>query len=550
MFDAVGASLRITLFTMVVSLSGTDLSAAAERPNIIFILADDQRRDSLGCYGNDFVKTPHLDQLAEDGVLFKNASITSAICTPSRVCFFLGQYERRHGINFNSGTSLAPEAWKKSYPVALRENGYFTGYVGKNHVPIGVKGYETALMEKSFDFWYAGHGHLTFYPKDRHRIFKSAKADTQVEVVGEGTSSFLNSAEDFMEGAQAFLDRRPTNKPFCLSICLNVPHGAGTSSMKMLPSDPELYRTAYRDQINEMPLPPNFVPKEGIQTPKLPSEVLYAEYRQKGYNYVDAEDSLRERMIRQYQTITGIDLLIGRLRDQLKQLGLEANTVILFSSDHGLMLGEYGLGGKALNYESCLQVPMIIYDPRQPDSARGRRLDPLVQSIDVAPTLLDMADVRIPRTMQGRSMVRFLEGKSTRWRRYAFGENLWSTVFGNPRIESVRSARWKYLRYFENDPTPWEGLVEGPEAYRMQPGQAELYANWLVASIKGEAPIHEELYDLESDPGETTNLAGDPAHSRALAKMRKECQKLVRAAKGDVSQPAATVALPEKAKPR
>jgi arylsulfatase A-like enzyme len=186
-----------------------EIQTASGKPNIIFILTDDQRADSLGCMGNKIVKTPNIDKLAGDGVLFENASITSAICTPSRCCFFLGQYERRHGVNFNSGTSMAPVAWEKSYPILLRKTGYFTGYVGKNHSPIGLGGYKSGVIEKSFDYWYAGHRHLTFYPKQRHKIFNNAKADTQVEVVEEGVTNFLESNEEFMAGAEQFLAERP-----------------------------------------------------------------------------------------------------------------------------------------------------------------------------------------------------------------------------------------------------------------------------------------------------------------------------------------------------
>lgn len=371
-------------------------AASGERPNLLFILTDDQRADSLGCYGNKEIQTPHLDRLAREGVLFENASVTSAICTPSRACYFLGQYERLHGVNFNSGTALAPEAWEQSYPVLLRKAGYFTGYVGKNHVPIGAEGYATGLIEKSFDFWYGAHNHLTFYPKTRHPIFKQAKADTQPEILAEGAVSFLNSDAEFIAGAEAFLRKRPTDRPFCLSICFNLPHRAGTGSMRQLPSDPELYRTRYRDRMHQFRLPAHYTPKDQIRSPKLPANVLYTEYRQNSYDYVDTEASLREHMVRVYQTVTGIDNVVGAVRDQLRALGLDRNTVILFSSDHGIMEGEYGLGGKALNYEPCLRVPLIIYDPRLPKEAQGRRLTQLVQSIDVAPTLLEMAALRPP----------------------------------------------------------------------------------------------------------------------------------------------------------
>ncbi|MEN0048135.1 MAG: sulfatase-like hydrolase/transferase, partial [Bacteroidota bacterium] len=157
-------------------------TTAQDRPNFIFILTDDQSYGMMGCTGNEIVQTPNLDQLAKEGVLFDHAYVTSAICTPSRVSILLSQYERKHGVNFNSGTSVAPKAWAESYPVVMRQAGYYTGWIGKNHAPVGKGGYESGLMEKSFDYWYAGHGHLSFYPKDRHKIFKDAEADTQVEV--------------------------------------------------------------------------------------------------------------------------------------------------------------------------------------------------------------------------------------------------------------------------------------------------------------------------------------------------------------------------------
>jgi arylsulfatase A-like enzyme len=510
------------------------------RPNIIFLLTDDQRRDSLGCYGNKEVRSPNIDQLAAGGVLFENAFVTSAICTPSRACYFLGQYERRHGVNFNSGTSLAPAAWENSYPMLLRQAGYFTGYIGKNHVPVGPRGYETGVIEKSFDFWYAGHQHLTFYPKARHPIFRQAKANTQPEVLEEGALSFLDPHGVFIGGAAAFLKQRPEGKPFCLSIAFNLPHRAGTGSMKQLPSDPALYRTAYRDKIGEYRLAANYTPKAEIRKPRLPEDVLYAKYRQHSYDYVDTEAEVREHHVRCYQTITGIDSVLGAIRDQLRKLGLDRNTVIVFASDHGIMDGEYGLGGKALNYEPCLRIPMIVMDPRLPSSRRGKRLTELAQSIDIAPTLLDLAGVAIPSTMQGRSLKPLLRGEKTRWREYAFAENLWSTIFGNPRVESVRSAEWKYIRYFATD----RGLFSGGDEYGVTPEQAHAYQAWLTASVRGLKPSYEELFHVAADPDETVNLAADSKHRETLARMRRECDRLVREAKGGLDTAPLTLPLP------
>ena len=126
---------------------------AQERPNIIFVLTDDQSYELLGCTGNTIVQTPNIDALSTAGILFTNAHVSSAICTPSRVSILLGQYERKHGVNFNSGTSVSEAAWEQSYPMIMRKAGYFTGWIGKNHAPIGKGGYESGVMEKSFDYW-------------------------------------------------------------------------------------------------------------------------------------------------------------------------------------------------------------------------------------------------------------------------------------------------------------------------------------------------------------------------------------------------------------
>ncbi len=556
-FSSLSGCLAITVLASTLGSSwamGEESSSyvGVERPNVIFILTDDQRLDSLPIYGNTFVETPHLDALAKESIVFDKASVTSAICTPSRACYFLGQYERRHAVNFNSGNSMSREAWEQSYPMLMKQAGYFTGYVGKNHVPIGEKGYETGLMDESFDFWYAGHGHIKFYSKRHHEIFKSAKADTQVEIVGEATQSFLRG-NTFIAGAKTFLEERPEGQPFCLSICLNVPHNAGTLEMAMLPTDPELYRTRYRDRIEEIEFPSTYVAKKDIQSPKLPSKVLHTESRQSIYNYVDTPKTLREQMVRQYQTITGIDLMLGEIREQLENHGLAENTVIIFTSDHGLLLGDHGLGGKSLNYESCLAVPLIIHDPRLPAERKGARSQALAQSIDIAPTILELAKASLPETVQGRSLVPVLEGRTDFIRSYAWAENLWSNMFGNPRCESVRTQRFKYIRYFANSRELWlEKLKPENKAklYEVTPKMVSLYKDWAMASISGEQPVYEELFDLENDSTESHNLAEDPAYAEQLRLLRARCQAGVIEARGDFTQPLAVLPLNLKAKSR
>lgn len=514
---------------------------AHRKPNLIFILTDDQRFDSLGCTGNPVVKTPNIDRLAAEGTLFTETTVTSSICTPSRASIFTGMYERRHGINFNSGTALSPAAWQQTYPMLLRKAGYFVGYVGKNHVPVGARGYETGLMDASFDFWYAGHEHLLFYPKNRpdwalrvkgidEHMFDNAKADTQVEIIREGMENFLNPNQKFYDHAARFLEKRPKDRPFCLSVCFNLPHDAGTGNMQDRLSDPELYKTGYRDQKAAITagLPSTYTAKANIQTPKLPADILYTQYRI-GYDYVDTPETMVERITRRYQAITGIDQMLGALREQLKEQGLADNTVILFTSDHGLMHGEFGLGGKGLNYDTCLKVPLIVYDPFS--KAKGQRRTEQVQTIDVTATLLDYAGLKVPQSMSGTSLIPLVHGRIIPWREYAFSENLWCTRFGNPRIESVRGKGWKYIRYFKNDYSLFAGMTDKAQQ-RVANRQAQAYQAWLDASINGEPPVYEELFNLEQDPDETVNLAADPASAVRLNELRGVCSRLVKEARG------------------
>ncbi|EMI17031.1 mucin-desulfating sulfatase (N-acetylglucosamine-6-sulfatase) [Rhodopirellula maiorica SM1] len=235
--------------------------------------------------------------------------------------------------------------------------------------------------------------------------------------------------------------------------------------------------------------------------------------------------------------------MVGRIREQLDREGLADNTVIVFASDHGIMNGEFGLGGKALNYESCLRVPLIIMDPRVAPSECGRRSNALVESVDIAPTLLDCAGVELPRGMQGHSLRGIIEGTEDAVRSSSFAENLWSTQFGNPRIESVRTDDgWKYIRYFKNDRSLFEEIAKKKQ-FRATPKLIASYHDWLTASINGEEPVFEELYHLATDPSESVNLATRPTCTDKLHQLRAECQRLVTFAKGEVEQAPATVVI-------
>ncbi len=531
------------LSTTVTLLAGGVAHAAQDaRPNIIFILTDDQRYDLLNFTGNKNIITPNLERLAQEGVFFDNAHVSTAISNPSRTCILTGRYERAHGVNFNSGTALSDAAWEQSYPVVLRKDGYYTGYVGKNHTPIGKGGYDSGLMEESYDYWYGSHGGIGFYPKTKHKIYKEAEADTQVEIVQEGVMDFLSPNERNLKSAYGFLESRPTDKPFFLNICFNLPHNSSIAAMRMKETDPEIYRTLHRksDGTPEdyVDAPKDYLAKADITTPKLPHFIHPVENRQGNYEYVDTEERVREWKCREMEAIHGIDLLVGNLRAELKRQKLDKNTIIIFTSDHGIFKGEYGMGGKALCYELCTHVPMMVYDPRNPKKLRGQQRDDLVLALDIAPTILDYAGTPAPETFQGESLRPLVEKRVDKVRDYLFTENLWSTPHGNPRCESVQDKEWKYIRYYKNDNLPANEMMENGKKFNIKPfGQSladaityRYYADCRV--FYGEEPVYEELYNLKSDPLEATNIIDNKAYKDTLEKMRKECDVQLRMARG------------------
>jgi arylsulfatase A-like enzyme len=503
----------------------------SQKPNIIYILGDDHRADFLGINGHPIINTPNIDYLANNGTSFSNTFCTSPTCTPSRCCHYLGQWERRHGVNFNSASAIAESAWENSFPMQLKKNGYFTGWVGKNHVPLGLRGYSSGAMEEAFDYWYGNHGHSGFYPKERSsgRIYRNAKMDTQVELFEEGAMNFLDPQKNFIESCPHPLPERPRDKPFCLCITFNLPHANGTGTMELRPEDDKLYKSTYRDRFNEFELPKTYIQFADIEEPKLPVNV-YNGITLPSYDYVKWPTFLRERMVRICQTVTGMDYMIGRLCEKLEDMGIADNTIIIFSTDHGIHHGEHGLGGKNFLYEEDIRIPLVIYDPRLPNQNRGRKREELVVVPDLAPTVLEMTGCEVPRTMQGKSIVPLLNGSTTRWRDAIFTEALMD-IQNYPRSESVRTDEWKYIRYFSR--------TEDPNQKGWFRGTLDNYNDCLNSSIFGkENPIYEELYNLKQDPYEEWNLSSNISHQTILDSMREKIEALGREIKVDQSPPA------------
>ena len=478
------------------------------RPNVIFIKTDDQRLDSLSMTGHPVTKTPHIDQLAKEGVFFSRAFITSPICGPSRANFFTGQWERknRQGFTHISRNHIPTEQFDKSWIMQLKQAGYFTGYIGKHHAQIGPQKERNQYMKENVDFCYMRPGHLGF-DLMKHAEFQNLKNSSQVEGLYEATEAFMRSEDDkdyFFENADAslkdFLHRRDTNRPFCLSINFNLPHEASIGGMGAKESDPAMYRELYNEVRAQQPLP------VGYPNPVSLPENVFRQDELMGYYQNLHEGRLVEKKTRMSRAVTAIDNFVGKLRDDLEDLGVADNTILVFASDHGLLLGEHGLGGKTFLYEESIRIPMIFYSPFFTEKERGHTVDELVVGQDVPATILELCGLPVPDTYQGQSMVPLLEGKDVEWRKDVFCENLF-TDQGYPRMEAVRGTKWKYIRYFSKENDRKQYLPD--------------------ASINGEQPIFEELFNIADDPDEQVNLVGNPEYATILKAYRSRCQELV-----------------------
>ena len=354
----------------------------AARPNLLFILTDDQRFDALGCAGNPIIRTPNVDRLAGEGIRFDRAFVTTPICAASRASILTGTYERTHTYTFTK-PPLAPAFTDISFPVRLRRAGYRTGFVGKFGVAV-----EKGVHAEMFDFTYFdGLPHVqTIDGVERH----------MTEVEGE-------KAVDFLRGVEP-------GRPFCLFWCPWAPHADD--------GDPKQYfwppavDALYRDVA--IPVPEMAAPEYYDAQPAFLKNTMNR--TRWGWRF-DTPEKYQEMVKGYYRMISGIDMVAGRIRDELARLGLDGDTVIVYTSDNGYFLGERGYADKWLMYEPSIRVPLVVFDPRAPRESRGLVKRDLVLNIDLGPTLMDLAGVPIPSQAQGRSLKPLLGRRTPAWRR-------------------------------------------------------------------------------------------------------------------------------------
>ncbi|MCZ2342098.1 MAG: sulfatase [Bacteroidales bacterium] len=390
---------------------------AAEPPrNVVMLLADDWRWDTLGCAPNPIVQTPHLDALARDGIRFTQCRVTTSICMVSRASILTGQHMARHGID-RFGKPITPEAWAETYPAQLRAAGYHIGFVGK----FGVG----KPRETDFDFLRSYEG--------RHWL--PDRAGGQIHITEKNARDALD-----------YLKVRPKNRPFCLSVSFFATHAEDRAKLQYLPQD--WSEKFYKDVRVPVPALATATALQALP-PFLQSEKN--EGRIRWHWRFDTPERFQEYMIRYYRMATEVDEAVGRMVAELKKQGVYENTLIVFAGDNGYFHAERGLADKWYPYEEALRVPLIVHDPRLSANRRGRTHEALALNIDIAPTLLAAAGVTVPTRMQGADLAPlYLADSSPNWRQEFYYQH--PTITSQERIpatEGVIRRDWKYILYPE-----------------------------------------------------------------------------------------------------
>ena len=396
----------------------TSCAKPQQKPNIIFLLTDDQRFDAVGYAGNQHIQTPNIDALANKGLMFDNAYVTTSICCASRASILSGQYASRHGIHAFQ-TDFSPEAMQQTYPLLLKNQaGYKIGFIGK--YGIGLKGHPGEL----FDYW----GCEQVYQPHYENFDSNGVYHHYTDLVHERIDTFLN--------------RFAGEEPFCLSVSFKAPHTEDNDPRQFI-YHPR-YKQLYADSVFEKPSTAG-----DEYWMQYSSEFRKDNVARTRWEWRFATDSMYQESVRgYYRLIKGIDDVVGDMVQRLKELGLDKNTIIVFMGDNGFFLGEHGMAGKWYAYEESVRVPLFIYNPFLSEKKRGKHINDIALNIDIAPTILSYAGVGVPDSMQGVHLQNLADNDGTSERTSFFYEHR----LPNPKIpksEALVSRDFKYIEYYQ-----------------------------------------------------------------------------------------------------
>lgn len=416
---------------------------AAQRPNLIVVLTDDQRFDALGANGNPLIHTPHLDRLAQQGVRFTDAHVVMSLCSPSRAAILTGRYGSANGVTGLGGGLYVEEV---SFAELLREAGYRTAMVGKWHI-------QQSAEDLGFDFTCTFQANGTYFGR------KVDDNGTTVKPEGHVDAYCVQRSIDFLDRCKRY------DEPFLLFHATQLPHMDHTHAW---PSGKET-RQLYDDKT--MPLPGTW---QGDLTDKPPTLAKVRNRTQAlKYGY-DRPERIQAHTGDYYAVVTEMDAILGRLFRTMDRLQLWDNTWLIFLSDNGWLLGEHGMTSKVLPYDPSVRVPMVVAGP----NVVPRSEDRIALNIDIAPTLLDLAGLSIPSAMQGRSLVPLLRNATGRWRDHFVYECI-DGYGGTQPLLGVVTKEWKLLHTWKDKTKVLTETPDFVEFYdrRNDPDEVENLAN-------------------------------------------------------------------------
>ncbi len=466
----------------------------SRKPNILWICTDQQRKDTLGCYGNKFVNTPNIDALAEGGVKFSGAYAQSPVCAPARASFLSGRYPRTCGVRQN-GQDIPENEYL--VPKIFEDNGYVCGLSGKLHIstcfPTVCPDMERRIDDGySFFSWShhpaaAGKGNWSGNAYTNYLTEKGIKYHTEnlpdCKYVQKGMPSEYSQTTWCFNEAMRFIDMQNENQPWLFSLNCYDPHH---------PFDPPYeYLERYLPILDEIPLP-DYISGELDEKSvfqridhsgayDMPGQLAYDEMTESDHRYLTAA---------YWAMVDQIDFNVGRVVQHLKDIGQYENTLIIFISDHGESLGDHGIYLKGpYCYESGVHIPFIMHWAGH--TLSGMTRDALIEMVDVAPTLCDAVGIVPPKSFQGRSFFDLLTDNTApdSHRDSVYCEYYNSNInHRNPLafVTMVCDGRWKIVK---------------------------------THAAEGVSDHGSELYDLENDPGEHKNLYSDPEYTEIKVRM-------------------------------
>jgi arylsulfatase A-like enzyme len=434
----------------------------AKRPHVVFLIADDHRGEAIGAFGNEAVQTPVLDSLVTSGTACRNTHIfgalTGAVCAPSRACVHTGiplfratigkdMTNREHSSVIRSDVRLMPQT--------MRDAGYRTHAVGKWHN-------DKASLARSFE----GGDKLHFHGMSEHT--KVPVYDYDPTGMYPKEREYLEhtfSTELFTNAAVNFIEDYQDEKPFFLYVAYTAPHDPRTA--------PEPYASMYDK--SDITLPPNFMREHPFDT----GDMVVRDEKLAGWPR--DEDEIRQHMADYYAMISHMDAQIGRVIDALKAKGIYDNTLIVYTADHGLAVGQHGLMGKQNLYEHSVRIPLVFRGPGVP---QGKQVHALASNIDIFPTVAGLCEVNLPEETEGISLHPIFSGESVGDR------GIVGSVYRDLQ-RMVTDGRWKLIRYYRSPITN-----SGTE--RIQ------------------------LFDLQDDPWETLDLSAEPQYVEHIERLASE----------------------------